>query len=107
MESGSATNASMDASFDVSSIIESKVAPLEFAFLLPESSKLEYGIRIFSYGVIAGLGLITNSLSIAVILLGKLHKNWTYCMVMNLSVTDLVLSLNYVMFWLPGVIMDK
>ena len=40
---------------------------------------------------LAVLGVISNTLTLAALISGKLYKNWTYVMLMNLSTTDLLL----------------
>ena len=88
-------------------VLDYGAAPLEFSFLLPESSTRDFALRILGNGVIPILGVLTNALCIVVIVLGKLYKNWTYMMVINLAAADLVQSLNYLIFFLPPVIEHK
>ena len=81
--------------------------PIENAHLLPASPVLDFGFRVVINSVLPFLGIITNVLNIIVILKCKLSKNWTYGMIIHLSVADLLNCLNKVMFFLPGLVMGR
>ena len=66
-------------------------------------NRIYYKMRRF----LVVLGVISNTLTLAALISGKFYKNWTYVMLMNLSTTDLLLCLNYVSLYLPGVLLNR
>ena len=81
--------------------------PLELAYLMPSGTQAEYVARIFCVGIVSSLGVITNTLSACVLIKGKLVKNWTYGMILNLTVTDWMLCLASICLRLPAVAIGK
>ena len=81
--------------------------PLEQAWTLPELSTLEYLEQILAWGVLASLGVMTNILSIFVLVKSRLRKIWTYGLILNLSIADLLFCTNSLVLWLPGVLLGR
>ena len=80
---------------------------LEDAWILVQSTHFEKYGRIIAFGIFGGLGVICNVLSIFVLVKSKLIKLWTYGLVLNLTVADLLLCTNGLITWLPGVILGR
>ena len=86
---------------------EERIVPWEAGRFLPDSTRLEMGMRTLSYGALAIVGLLMNLVSVGVIVKGKLYKNWTYVMLMNLCLADILLCVTYIIFFLPPVVMAR
>ena len=78
-----------------------EAAPYALAHLLPEASPGQFTLQMITYAVLAIFGVITNTLSIFVLTKGKLLTNWTNGMILNLSISDLMLCLVFCMLYLP------
>ena len=77
---------------------------LEDAHLIPETSAFDYGFKMFVYGVLGISGVVTNTVSICVLVRGKLLGSWTHGMILNLAITDLILCLNVSALYFPPAI---
>ena len=89
-------------SINVSTPVET--APLHLAHLLPETGGVDFTLQVMSYGVLPFLGLVTNTLSIVVLVRGNLLNNWTHSMILNLSITDLILcAVTSVLYFPPAI----
>ena len=80
--------------------------------LIPEyfvtiTTHAEYVTRIFCTGVLVMFGIVTNVLKIVVLIKGRLLKNWTYGMMLNLAVSDLIICVTGLVFFFPCVVMDR
>ena len=78
-----------------------EAAPFGLSHLLPEATVGQFTLQMITYGVLSIFGVITNCLSIFVLAKGQLLANWTYGMILNLSISDLVLCLDGCMLHLP------
>ena len=85
----------------------SKGVPFEQAWTLPESTMLEFLERLLAWGIFGGLGVTNNILSIFVLVKCRLTRIWTYGLILNLSVADLMFCTNSLVFWLPGVLLGR
>jgi hypothetical protein len=78
--------------------------PLEFDFLLPTSERTA---RLVLFGLIAGFGVLANLTSLVVLVTGRLYKQWTYAMLLNVTVCDLMFCLIALVAYLPGVVLNR
>ena len=78
-----------------------EAAPYALAHLLPEITPGQFTLQMIVFGFLAVFGVITNSISIFVLAKGTLLENWTNGMILNLSITDLILCLDFCLLYLP------
>ena len=83
------------------------IVPYALAHLLPETPPGQFTLQMITYGVLAIFGVITNCLSIFVLAKGKLLANWTNGMILNLSISDLILCLDLCMLYLPTAVKGR
>ena len=72
---------------------------------IPPSTSLQFSIRVVESGVCAPVAILTNIVTLAVIVRGGLpRRNWTYGMIVNLCVAQSLLGLLNVTLNLPGIV---
>ena len=106
---GNASGIAMDANMleQIAAIKAERVSPWDYKVLLPNSTSVELALRVFIYGPVPMIGLITNILSIVAIVRGKLRTNWTYVMLLSLCAADLLNCFTFIALYLPAVVMGR
>ena len=75
--------------------------------ILPPMDSLYYGLRLCIHGILGTSGVLLNVVCIFLLLKTKLVKQWTYGMILNFCLSDLVFLTNIVVMFLPGVITER
>ena len=74
------------------------------AHVVPPITAVYFGFRLFLHGALATCGVILNLICILVLVKSRLIKQWTYGMVMNFCLSDLLFCITNVIGFLPGLI---
>ena len=74
--------------------------PLDFYFLIPNEN---FAARIILFGFIAGIGIPLNIISLVMLVKSRLVKSWTFGMIFNVTLSDLLLTLSAFVFFMPSV----
>ena len=98
---GIANSSSLANTSSLQVFIPGLFAPLEYAHSILPSPKLDFIIRCMTFTLVAPFGFVANILSIFVLLKGKLVKSWTFGMILNLSITDLLMCGHIVICYTP------
>ena len=82
-------------------------APLDYPELLPETTSLEFWLRITESGLINPVGVLTNMFAIICMIGSKLHTDWTYGMLLNTCIAECIICITSSLAILPAVIAKR